>query len=538
MKFKPLLLLGWLVFATPSLLFSQQGYRDHQEIGTALKALASKYKANVKLVSLTKTLGKNDIWALSLSSGKVQDHPAIAIVGGIEGSHLLGTELALHLAENILANHKEVLNHTSFYIFPNMSPDASQQYFGKLKYARNGNARATDDDRDGSINEDGFEDLNNDGLITLMRIEDPTGDHMIIEEDARIMTPADTKKGEKGTHKLISEGIDNDKDGKFNEDGPGGIAFNKNLSYNFPYFKPGAGEHPVSEKEHRALLDYLYQQWNIYSIISFGPANNLSTPIKFNKANAKKRVVTSILKKDADLNKALSERYNKIIKAKDAPKWKSQGGDFFEWSYFHFGRLALSTPGWWLPKAKGDSINKAPKNKYANFLMWAKEEGHASPFVDWEEVLHPDFPNQKVEVGGINTFMMKNPAYEKVAEIAKAHTDFVLEIAKGQAAISLVNLKTESLGSGLTRISVDLYNSGLLPTHTEMGAKSRWLRKINLTLKLSKGQELISGKKHQTTKPLEGDSSRAFTWLIKGKGNIELKAGAPHTGVKTLSIKL
>jgi hypothetical protein len=52
------------------------------------------------------------------------------------------------------------------------------------------------------------------------------------------MTMANKAKGEKGTHRILTEGTDNDKDGEFNEDGEGGIHFNKNLTYGYQYFSP------------------------------------------------------------------------------------------------------------------------------------------------------------------------------------------------------------------------------------------------------------------------------------------------------------
>ncbi|NER13613.1 peptidase [Leptobacterium flavescens] len=539
MKLRFLLLLaGYFALSGQFTLFSQQEYRNTDQVNSALRTLASRHGANASLKSLATTTGNKNIWALTLSDGPADDKPALAIVGGLEGNRLLSVELSLKLAENILNEHKDVLKNTTFYIFPNMSPDATEQYFRQLKYERKGNARKTDDDRDGTVNEDGFEDLNNDKLITLIRVEDPTGDYKMFSEDNRVMVKANTKKGENGTHKVFTEGIDNDKDGKFNEDGEGGVIFNKNLTYKFPYFTPGAGEHPVSEKENRALLDFLYERWNIYGVLSFGPANNLSKPLKYNAANAKKRVVTSVLKKDEALNKFLSDTYNKIVPPKNAPGSIAKGGGFFEWSYFHFGKLAMSTPGWWVPEFKGDSLNKATKNPKLNFLKWAEKEGIQDVFVEWKEIQHPDFPNQKVEVGGIVPFKMLNPPYAMVDDIAKKHTDFVLEIAKMQPSLSLKNLKTEDVGSGLTRISVDLYNQGLIPTHTEMGTRSRWLRKINVVLNMARGQEIISGQKRQLIDVVKEDGTIHLSWLIKGKGNVELQAGAPQAGTEKLTIKL
>lgn len=537
-KKQSFLLLGMLICLTSLQLSAQSDYSNYSKLSQRLKNLQSSNSAVCKLNVLTKTVGGHTIWSLTLSKGDAKNKPAIAIVSGVDGKHILGPEMAVSIAENIVKNHADVLETTTFYIFPNMSPNATENYFSSLKHYKNGNARNTDDDRDGAINEDPFEDLNNDGLITLLRIEDATGDYIKLKEDDRIVVPADKKKGQLGAYKVISEGIDNDKDGKFNEDGKGGIQFNKNFSFKYPYFKPGAGEHAVSEKENRALLDFMYQQWNIFAVITLGPENNLSKPLKFNPSGARKRVVTSILKNDASLNKFLSGKYNKITKTKGVPSSTGKGGDFFQWSYFHFGKLALSTPGWWPPKFKGDSLTKAKKNKYANFLQWADKEGINNAFVPWTEVNHPDFPNQKVEVGGISPYIMYNPPFKMVESISKKHTDFIIEITKMQPNIVLQNIKTEDVNNELTRVTVDVHNKGLLPTHTDMGKRSRWLRKIKVAINLNKNQELISGKKITLVNSIDGDSSVQFTWLIKGKGSVRLEAGTSHTGIDTTTIQL
>tara|TARA_R110002073_G_scaffold331253_1_gene515914 strand:+ start:13967 stop:15592 length:1626 start_codon:yes stop_codon:yes gene_type:complete len=532
------LILGMFICFTSLQLSAQSDYSNYSKLSQRLKNLQSSNSAVCKLEALTKTVGGHTIWSLTLSKGDAKNKPAIAIVSGVDGKHILGPEMAVSIAENIVKNHSDILETTTFYIFPNMSPNATENYFSSLKHYENGNARKTDDDRDGSTNEDPFEDLNKDGVITLMRIEDATGNYIKLKEDDRIVVPADKNKGQLGKYKVLSEGIDNDKDGKFNEDGKGGIQFNKNFSFNYPYFKPGAGEHAVSEKENRALLDFLYQQWNIFAIVTLGPENNLSKPLKYNAGGAKKRVVTSILKNDASLNKFLSGKYNKITKTKGAPVSTGKGGSFSEWSYFHFGKLALSTPGWWAPKFKGDSLVKAKKNKYANFLQWAKEEGIDNAFVPWTEVNHPDFPNKKVEVGGISPYIMYNPPFKMVENISKKHTDFIVELTKMQPNVVLENIKTESVDNGFTRVTVDIHNKGLLPTHTDMGKRSRWLRKIKVAISLNKNQEIISGRKITLINSIDGDSSVKMTWLIKGKGSVGLEAGTSHTGIDKATIQL
>ena len=255
------------LFVLLSAGISAQEYSNYADQTRRVNALAKAYPTLASVTSIAKTNGGKDIWLLTIGSGKTESKPAIAVIGGTEGNHLLGTEMAIGFAENLLKasgsdSIKNKLAKTTYYVFPNMSPDAMEQYFGKLKYERNGNATETDDDRDGKLNEDGFDDLDGNGKITMMRVESPIGDYKLHPDDPRVMIKADATKGEKGKYILLTEGIDNDKDGLLNEDGEGGIAFNRNLTYKHNTFAPGSGDFPASEKETRALLDFLYDANN------------------------------------------------------------------------------------------------------------------------------------------------------------------------------------------------------------------------------------------------------------------------------------
>jgi len=240
-----------------------RNYANYAQLTARLRTIAANSGGAATLQSVGKSVGGKDIWLLTVGRGQAVEKPALALVAGIEGSHLAGTELAVQMAEKLLSSSNDsvarLLTTKTLYIFPLVNPDAQEQAFSALKFERSGNGRDTDDDRDGRLNDDPFEDLNRDGLITQVRIEDPTGQYIPSKDDARVLIKADPAKGEVGQYVLISEGIDNDKDGQFNEDGPGGIALDKNFTFDYPFFTPGAGEMPVSEPENRALLDFLYK---------------------------------------------------------------------------------------------------------------------------------------------------------------------------------------------------------------------------------------------------------------------------------------
>ncbi len=548
--------MGIVLLSCP--IWGQNDYPTNQQIAQRLQKLGTNGVAS--LTSLVKTDGGNDIWVLKVGSGDLNNKPGIAVVGGTEGFHVVGVELALQFAERLVTENSKILETTTFYIFPNMSPDAYAQYHAALKYERRGNAIKVDHDRDGSADEDPYDDLNNDGFITSIRVESPMGDYKTHPTDSRVLVKADRSKGEFGNYLVYSEGIDNDKDGKFNEDLTEGIAFNKNLTYQFPVFQPLAGDYPVSQKETRALVDYLFEQWNIFAFVTFSPANNLSAPLKYDEKGAKKRVVSSMLEKDVAINKMVSELYNKKISQKPFQQ-DNQGteGDFFQWAYFHFGRLSFSTPGWWVPEVKAekeedksdDGETKEEKKelkkeaekdkpvvtKESNFLAWADKQGLTDVFVPWVTTAHPDFPNQKVEVGGIKPFVLHNPPFHLTDSIAIQHTNFIVNLAEIQPKLEFHNVKVEKLGNGLSRITADLFNNAPLPTHSELGEKSRWLRKIRIDIVKDK-KDVLAGNTINLIDKLGAFETKSLSWIIKGSGSVVIKAGAAHCGIATLNVKL
>ena len=235
---------------------------------------------------------------------------------------------------------------------------------------------------------------------------------------------------------------------------------------------------------------------------------------------------------------------------KDAPKTIAAGGDFLSWAYFHYGRLSFSTPGWFVPKAgtdttkkdKSDSLKKEKgfvvDDATANYLRWAARQGIADGFTPWKKIEHPDFPGQQVEVGGLDPFMMTNPPYKLVPEITNKHMAFLLNLAALQPEIDIVNIKTDKLDGGLTRITAAVINKGALPSHAKLGERTYWVKRIRVKMDISNNQSMISGKKIQLLSAVEGYSEKEFSWLVKGSGEVTLEAGSPTTGTKKITIRL
>jgi hypothetical protein len=560
MKIPLRILIMSLVSIACTMQISAQGqYRNFRELSRQTLALASEYPALCTVKTLVKTAGGKDIFVITIGNGEKDQKPAIAVLGGIEGPYIAGRELALGFAENLLRNSekpdiKKLLNTITFYVFPDISPDASEQYFAALKYERTTNSRSTDDDRDFLFDEDPYEDLNGDGMITLIRVSDPSGTYTGSSEDKRIMVKADLSKGQKGSYFVYSEGIDNDKDGQYNEDGQGGVNGNRNFTYNYEEYGLNSGYHAISEPETKAVADFLFDHFNIYSTMAFGPQDNLGQPLKASEKQPEftatdqgmgramgmvrgtarepvDRRLTAILKKDETINKLVSERYHEITAASGAPVSTQTPGNFMDWAYFHYGRYSFSTPGWWYTAEKG-------KNREIAFLAYAEKNSISDAFVPWTEIKHPDFPDKKTEAGGIKPFIMINPPADTLGDLISRHYNFIVAIAAMHPELEFIDTKIENTGDNLFRISFKLHNKGIFATTCEAGSINQWTRIMRIVVEPSKGQTLMSGQKIQRVQPLEGGSTAEFSWLISGKGNVVISAGALHVGTIKTTLEL
>ncbi len=517
-------------------LAAQSLYNNFRDMSSKIEILGQQYPALCSVRSLVKTAGGKDIWVLTIGTGNKDSKPAIAVLGGIEGNHLLGSELALGFAASLLKESpateiKALLDKVTFYVFPNVSPDATEQFFAALKYERMINAGSTDDDRDFVFDEDPYEDLNKDGYITLLRVNDPSGTYTESSEDKRIMVKADLSSGESGSYIIISEGVDNDKDGNFNEDGAGGVNFNRNFTYNYEEFGENAGIHAVSEPETKAVADFLFDKFNIYTVFAFGPQDNLGQPMKSSDRTNSDRRISSIMKTDETINKLVSDKYHEITGIKGAPVSDNPAGNFMEWAYYHYGRYSFSTPGWWFPMEKG-------RNSEVSFLKYAEKSNLGDVFVPWTEVSDPDFPGKRAEVGGIKPFLMNNPPADSLDNLISRNYKFIKTIATMHPELEFLDIKTENAGDNIFRLSLKLHNKGIFATCAEIGDFNTWTRIMRISVEPSPGQDLLSGRKVQRAGRLEGGQSVEYSWLVFGKGPVKVTAGALNTGTVTARIDL
>lgn len=388
-------------------------YHTYDELTAALRDLAKSHATLAKLVEVAKSREGRSVWALEIanpSGTPVAQRPALLIAANLEGDQLVGSALSLYIAEQLLTGYasdptiKQRLDSHAFYILPRVNVDGAEAMFGAVKSARKLNAAKIDADNDGRLDEDGPEDLNKDGFISVMRVKDPNGAYMIHPDEPRLLKRADAAKGEAGAYSVYWEGIDNDGDGFINEDGPGGVDLNRNFQHQYPYYQPDAGPHMISEPETRGIMDYVIARRNIAAILTFGESDNLIAPPTSAGAHAPASIVdliafanesladarengrfeappqvggrggrggrggapaaggrsggrgptppaTTVATNDVEYFRTISDRYRQLTGIRSAPATRIPGGALFEYGYYQFGVPAFSTPGWGIGEA-------------------------------------------------------------------------------------------------------------------------------------------------------------------------------------------
>ena len=250
-------------------------FYDGPAVVKALKNLHDAYPQFTELRTIGTSEEGRDIWLLTITNKKTGadlDKPGVYVDGTIHGNEIQATEVCLYLAWYLLDGYdrvpmiKNLVDSRTFYIVPIVNVDSRARFFtdaGGYNIGRT--ARVPfDDDRDGLKDEDDYDDLDGDGEILEMRIKDPFGEYKTHPDDKRVMVRV--KPGEVGEwRRLGREGIDNDGDGRLNEDTPGYLDMNRNYGFKWqpPYVQSGAGEFPMSAKPTKAIADFIISKPNI-----------------------------------------------------------------------------------------------------------------------------------------------------------------------------------------------------------------------------------------------------------------------------------
>jgi hypothetical protein len=501
-------------------------YENHKSMAERLACLAEREPNLIRVHELARSREGRTVSMVEVGVGCDEDRavrPAMLLVAGIEGNDLVGPFTAVAWIERLAKQScddpatAELLQTTTIYIVPCLNPDAAAGFRAAVQVERSVNGTPFDDDHDGLTDEDGGEDLNGDGLITMMRVEDKEGPYVLDPNDNRLLLEADPVKGETPAWRLLPEGTDNDHDKRWNEDGPGGVNLNRNFPYDYEYLAAGAGVHPVSEDATRALADFVVAHPNIGIVLTYGAADNLRKTPKAEDSPGRSKPMEALDEKDVGYYEAMGKLYRATLGIDGELEGTSEAGTFSDWMYFHRGRLSLAVRPWdaalalELSKAQQakdepsqetepndpcDPSAAKPEKESAEDedkdergkdereqLQWFDE--HApDAFIAWQAIEHPDFPGRRVEVGGYRPFARTNPPGEMLDDLAAKHGDFLTQLLQRLPRLKIGRVECRLLADAVYEIEILVSNAGFLPTALAHGQTTREVYPTRIILEL------------------------------------------------------
>jgi len=581
---KQILSLPILLMLAGSSWLPAAEYYSSKTMAEQLAGLAQKDADLMRVRELARSRDKRAVWLVEVGVGSEEERntrPAMLAVAGIEGNDLAGPFTAVSWVERLMKQYREdpptaeFLKKTTIYVVPCLNPDAMERFFGNPKIEMSGNNAPRDDDHDGLIDEDPCEDLNGDGLITMMRVEDKEGEYVLDPNEPRLLLKADPLKGEKGSWRLLPEGIDSDRDKKWNEDGPGGANFNRSFPFNYRYFAPDAGLHPVGDEETRALADFVVAHPNIGIVLTYGAADNLRKTPKAAKAPGRSKPMEAIDEKDMGYFEAMGKLYRKAIGLSKEMECVSEPGTFSDWMYFHRGRLSLAARPWDVALALALSEPKKEKEKEKDTATQDKKEGASSDpnaakadkkpakndakrgeeerkelkwfdehgpnaFVPWHAIEHPDFPGRRVEVGGYRPFALTNPPLEMLAGVAAKQGDFLTDLARRLPRIGVGKIECRLLAESIYEIEIHVVNTGFLPTALSHGETTQEVYPTRVILELEP-QCFLTGAKTTFLPTIAGSGGTAkvrYTIHVANRQQVRFKVVSMLAGRAEGTIEL
>jgi hypothetical protein len=460
----------------PEPAFNRLYHND--EIIDFLRGYARAYPRWVRLESLGKTLGGDDTWLLTINNPETGDEltkPAMYVDGAIHANEAQATETVLYLIDYMLKNYgkldrvTELMDRSVFYFVPIVSPDSRAKWFDEPatpNYPRTVQI-AIDDDRDGRKDEDHYDDLNGDNEITQMRKRVPMGQgtHRLHPDDPRIMERV--SGDEQGDWIMLgSEGIDNDGDGRINEDVVGYVDPNRTWGYFWQprYVQSGTTQYPLQIPETRTIAEWLLTRPNIAAGQSFHNTGRmiLRGPGAKSEANypAQDIQVYDYLGEEGE---RLLPGYNYWVIWEDL--YTVYGGTVNHLYGVH-GAISF-TNELYGPEQDFDGDGRVSQEER---MAFNDRLALGRMFVEWEEVEHPQYGT--VEVGGFRKDTGRIPEGWMLEEECHRNAAFVLFHAHHMPLLSFGEVETEEAGDGLWRIYAAVRNERAIPSMTAWAAQN------------------------------------------------------------------
>lgn len=531
-------------------------FYDYEEIVEVMEKLNKAYPEMTSMVPAGKSYQGRTMWVFVINNpktGEEMNKPGMWVDGNIHGNEIQASETCLYTIWYLLENYGKVqkvtdlVDRTVFYVLPSVNPDGRAAYFSRGSgHTRTGQI-PTDNDKDHQFDEDPPDDLDKDGSITQMRKKVKYGTHKLDPEDPRLLIRV--KPGETGDYiNLGSEGIDNDGDGRINEDGYGGYDPNRNWGFLWmpDYIQGGAGDYPFSLPESKTVRDFVSSHPNIAGLQSFHNTGGMllrgpGAKDKGDYPGDDLRVYDYLGK----LGEEIIPHYRYFIIWKDL--YTVYGGSI-DWAVSSLGIFAFSNELDFSAREDMDGDGKADSKERLKFDDYLRM---GAGYKEWEKFDHPTYG--EIEIGGWTKFVSRLPTSWLLEQTCHRNAMFVLFHAENMPELEIEQVKVRKVKGDLYKVDAWIINKRVIPTRSAVAVKNGLGRPDLATVTGENVKVIAAGTVSDEFKDVadlvERDPEHLWIptlkyghihlqWLVKGQGEIEVKYDSIKGGKRSAKTTL
>lgn len=543
---------------------------DHDEITERLELMERTWPEFLTLQSTGESYGGREMWLMTINNpetGPEMDKAAMFIEANVHGNEIQGAEVVLYTIWYLMENYGRIADVTRlvdervFYMVPSVNPDGRDYFLDESGAgARTGHV-PVDSDGDGLFDEDGPNDLNGNGVIEQIRKYVPgEGTHRQSSRDPRIMEPV--MPWELGDWVLLGfEGIDDDGDGRINEDPVGGYDPNRNYATDWQpnYIQFGSMDYPFQLPEARALNDFMMAHPNIAGFQSFHNSGGMilrgpGAAWQGTYPDEDIRVYDEI----GEWGERMLPYYEYLV------IWRglyTVHGGSVDWTNDGLGIVSFSNELWnggqyfnspLLQDQQGDpdSPISGPQGQYFfdDFLEMGDQ------FVEWAPFEHPEYG--EVEMGGWRKLSGRvNPRFMSM-ELFHRNMAFTLYHADQMPLMTMGDTSVERIDDDVFRVRVDIRNDRLIPTITVRARENHVVRPDLLTVE-GDVEIIAAGWVAEPYRPgpismieqeeldrimirsgAPGRTTRTIEYVVRGSGQMTVRYSALKGGTAETTVEL
>ena len=500
----------------------------YDELTAQLQQFAAEHPSLVQLERYGTSFEGRALWLVTVTDSTTGTHdtkPAHWVDANIHAVEVTAGAAALHILDYLIREFVggnpmvvEAVQTRTFYVVPRVNPDGVEAALADAPIFRRSSMRPWPwHDRHqwpGLVEHD----IDGDGRMLSMRMEDPNGAWTPHPDDSRVMmpVPADGRVADGAVrYRMLQEGTIEHFDGFTipRPHSPQGLDMNRNFPAGWGTAVAGSGDHPLSEPEIDALVRAVIARPNICGYNAFHTCGGVLLRPSSTKPDS------SLSALDVFMWKHLGRRGTELTKYEvhsvfDDFTWDKtdpMSGAADDWAYEHLGVYSWTTEFWDVVfaatghRCSTDIWYTGPTTEEELAIAkWADQ--HGDYYVNWRPFDHPQLG--PIEIGGLDWFnVLTNPPPTLLADEVRAHAEFAVFQALASPRIEILHATATSVGDDLWQVEVGVANTGWLPTTvTAHAAKTNLVLPLTAELQLPAGAKIVNGVNRQQLGQLSGRS--------------------------------